>query len=362
MPSRSAVIPFALAALAGCTAQNNYDSTQNPFDEPLRPISTPHRTPAPPAQQAPPSPLPGPVSATEAIEPSDDLALAVAAPPETKIQVAQTVGESSPHLQEMIDEANRLGSGGDLAGKSELLQQAGYSGSPKAFYDLARMYLDGTLPKDEPQAIKYISLSHDAGYAEATRVLGMLYLRGQGVPHDVGYGKSLLEAASKSSPRASREYGQLLANLSAPELNDLELGIEYLQDAAERGDSAAPALLVKALQRAGRADEAGAVQVPASTEALPGSTSSGSLKDRALRGNTVAMFSYAQQVMLRKIPSQEPEFTAYCWLAVADRLGSADAAKELSFIRGVRAISDKKNPGRLDQCIHDLHYQIQGMN
>lgn len=74
------------------------------------------------------------------------------------------------------------------------------------------------------------------------------------------------------------------------------------------------------------------------------------------------MFTYAQQVLLRKIPSPNPEFTAYCWLSVAKDMGSSEAANELGLIGGVRSISDKKQPGRLDQCISDLHYQISGSN
>ncbi|MCF5371343.1 tetratricopeptide repeat protein [Pseudomonas syringae] len=273
----------------------------------------------------------------------------------------------TPQVQEMLDEAKRLGELGDVHAKAELLAQAGYSGSAKGFYDLARMYLDGSLPKDMDLAVKYVTMAHDAGYAEATRVLGMLYLRGQGVPVDMSYGRSLMEQASKYSIRAAREYGQLLVNQSAPGLNDVELGKTYLRDAAGRGDSDAALALSKVFSKEGKPEEAqelsntAAILAPAPAPVqAPKTAGGGGLKERAMRGDSAAAFSYAQQIMLRKIPASEPEFTAYCWLSVAQKMGSAEASKELALIRGVRSISDKMNPGRLDQCINDLHYQISG--
>jgi TPR repeat protein len=278
------------------------------------------------------------------------------------IEAEQRPAIETPHVQEMLDEANRVGASGDFIGKAQLLTQAGYSGSPQAFYDLARMYLDGSLPKDMPLAVKYVTQAHDAGYSEATRVLGMLYLRGQGVPADEKYGRQLMELASKHSSRAAREYGQLLADQAAPELHDLELGINYLRDAADRGDSDAAVALSKALADAGRPPDPKSVTDlaidapdPQRHQQIPAS-----LKDRALRGDTTAMVSYGQQLMLRKVPSADPEFTAYCWFSAAEKLGSQEARNELKLISGVRVLSDKKSPGRLDQCISDLQYQIRG--
>nr|WP_192963195.1 SEL1-like repeat protein [Pseudomonas fluorescens]CEK41972.1 hypothetical protein PQBR57_0019 [Pseudomonas fluorescens SBW25] len=352
-----------IAILAGCSAPNNYDSTINPFDEPVRPKQ---RTTAPVLLALPTRTdhnLEEP-SASPSVDSSENVVTFAA--PESRLP-APTAGavslEVSPHALEMTDEANRLGSLGDVQGKAELLAQAGYSGSPKAFYDLARMYLDGTLPKDMPLAVKYITMAHEAGFVEATRVLGMLYIRGQGVMRDVTYGRKLLELASNTSPRAAREYGQLLTNQSMPHLDDAELGIKYLRDAANHGDRDAAVILSGVLVKAGRSEEARQVDAQADSLNLvptPVATSGSGVKERALRGDTSAMLSYAQQIMLRKIPSSDPEFTAYCWLSVAKEMGSVEAGNELRLIGGVRTISDKKQPGRLDQCISDLHYQISG--
>lgn len=362
MLPRLPFLPLAVVILAGCTATNNYYTTQNPFDEPARPVSKvlPH-LPAvlsPSESSVPPKPL-----VREQERPLDDAAVVVIpAAPDRQIETSQKSEIETPHIQEMLDEANRLGTSGDLEGKAELLSQAGYSGSAKAFYDLARMYLDGSLRMDLALSVKYITLAHDAGYSEATRVLGMLYLRGQGVPADEHYGRMLMEQASKHSTRAAREYGQLLLNQSTPKLNDPDLGMQYLRDAADRGDRDAALALSKALGRVGRSDESHQFSVAASSMApatIHAPAPSG-LKERALSGDTSAMLTYAQQVMLRKIPASDPEFTSYCWLSVAEKMGSQEAYEELGLISGVRVLSDKQNPGRLDQCISDLHYQIGG--
>lgn len=366
MLPRFVPLPLALAILSGCAATNNYDSTANPFDEP------PHLIVSAPAPQPALEPIPSTVEqpssrqarTSEQPQRGEAQTFGVTDVP-LQVRVVESVDTAvSHHAVEMTEEADRIGSLGDVQGKADLLSQAGYSGNPKAFYDLARMYLDGTLPKDMSLAVNFITMAHEAGYAEATRVLGMLYIRGQGVVEDVGYGRKLLEHASKSSPRAAREYGQLLTNQSQPHLNDPDLGMQYLRDASDRGDRDAALFLSAALAKVGRTAEA--EQFTRQAESLPSPASQpvprGDVKSRALKGDTSAMFTYAQQVLLRKIPSPNPEFTAYCWLSVAKDMGSSEAANELGLIGGVRSISDKKQPGRLDQCISDLHYQISGSN
>ena len=356
MLPRHLAIAVALTALGGCASPNNYDPSNNPFNEPsnvslLDTYAGPPITKAGSAMSLPSSALDRPAE--------DAVAVSIPAAPDRELTVPSFAVENSL-IQEMIDEAIRLGTEGDVQGKATLLEQAGYTGSSKAFYDLARMYLDGSLPNDIAQAFRYISLSHQAGNVEATRVLGMLYLRGQGVPADEHYGRLLLEQASKSSPRAAREYGQLLTNEKAPHLNDAVLGKQYLRDAAERGDRDAALSLARLSAESGDDSAAEFYIQSANTLTQAVEPIPNGVKERAMRGDTEAIFDYAQQVVLRRIASPEPEFTAYCWFAVAERMGSKQAATELGFIRGVKSLSDKKNPGRLDQCISDLHYQISG--
>lgn len=364
MVSRSPTLMLAVPLsflLGGCAATNNYDNASNPFDEPVQrqPISAGIAIPPRSSAVTTATPIQKPSSTSSEGEMVGAVATAIPAGQDRGIETQGGSGQASSHLQDMIAEANRLGTIGDYQGKAELLSQAGYSGSSEAFYVLARMYLDGTLPPDMDQALHFINLSHSAGYAEATRVLGMLYLRGQGVPADESYGRKLLELASKSSPRAAREYGLLLMNLQKPHLNDPALGMEYLRDASVRGDSEATVALRKALgNEVGQEASGHSLQAPGPAS----SPRNDQLKASAMRGDASAMYQYAQKVLIGAIPISEPEFTAYCWLSVAEMLGSDEARKEIALIRGVRTISDTKSPGRLDQCIADLHYQVSGQD
>lgn len=363
MSPRHLAFTLSVFALAGCSTPNNYDST-NPFDEPA-----PHRE----SQKALSEPRPsahGPTSrqtlptiAAPATAPTES-AIPFAVEPGKAIFVDTAESAEPSAAADMINEANRLGSLGDAQGKASLLEQAGYSGSAKAFYTLARMYSDGSLPVDVSQVFKYVTLAHQGGYVEATRALGLLYLRGQGTPADEQYGRMLMELASKTSPRAAREYGLLLTNQAEPHLNEPDRGVEYLRVAASKGDGDAPKALAKGLAVSGDAGGATqhAQQLPPSVADRDEAHVNLTLKDRALRGDPDAMYEYAQEISLRRIRVEEPEFTAYCWLSVAAQLGSRKAADELVFVRGVKTISDRKQPGRLDQCIRDLHYQVRGEN
>lgn len=367
MLPRHLAYALSMVALAGCSTPNNYDST-NPFDEPAprRVIPQPTATTHALIRASNPEPIPTAAApqVVSAANASAEAAIPYAVEPEVAIKIGPAEGAESSATAEMVNEANRLGSLGDAQGKASLLEQAGYSGSPKAFYTLARMYSDGSLPVDVSQVFKYVSLAHQGGYADATRALGLLYLRGQGTPVDVPYGRGLLELASKSSPRAAREYGLLLTNQLAPHLDDPDRGIEYLREAASNGDGEAAKALAKVLAASG--DATGAAQYAQQYAAAPvekqDASPASSLRDRAMRGDPNAMYEYAQQISLRRISVAEPEFTAYCWLAVASQLGSKKATDELVFVKGVKSISDRKQPGKLDQCIRDLHYQVRGEN
>ncbi|MEX6780322.1 tetratricopeptide repeat protein [Pseudomonas aeruginosa] len=364
MVSRSPTFMLAVPLsflLGGCAATNNYDNASNPFEEleQRQPLSAGIVIPPVSSTVTTANPIQKPSSASSEGELVGAVATAIPAGQDRGIETQGGSGQAGSYIQDMIAEANRLGTIGDYQGKAELLSQAGYSGSSEAFYVLARMYLDGTLPHDMDQALHFINLSHSAGYAEATRVLGMLYLRGQGVPADERYGRMLLELASKSSPRAAREYGMLLMNLQKPHLNDPALGMEYLRDASVRGDSEATVALGKALGfEAVPEGSIHSMQTPSPGVVSPHEQ----MKAKAMRGDASAMYQYAQKVLIGAIPIPEPEFTAYCWLSVAELLGNDEARKELALIRGVRAISDSKAPGRLDQCIDDLHYQVLGQD
>lgn len=348
MPPSRIIFPLLFVLLSGCAATNNYDSTSkrstaNPFDEPVS--SSPLR---PPALSSAPSTTPGPILESE----RRSMAVSYAAPPEQshRFKVEKLSSTENAKGVEIASEADRLGALGDVTGKADLLRQAGDVGYPKAFYDLAKMYLDGSLSKDMPEAVKYVTLAHEAGYTDATRVLGMLYIRGQGMPADVEYGRKLLELASETSSRAAREYGMLLSNISSPHLNDPTLGAHYLALAAQRGDSEAQEAL----------DQRPAPPTPQTDSADQSShdelsrDNGGSGVSPAVRGSSEELLRDAQLILLGKKRVPDPEFTAYCWMAVAEKMGSEEAHSELRLIAGVKAISDQKNPGRMDRCIAEL--------
>lgn len=280
----------------------------------------------------------------------------------------------------------RLGAAGDGAGKVGMLEQAGHMGSADALYELAKVYQQDTIvAKDLEQSVVYLTRAHGLGNMEAARVLGWLYIMGQGVPKDVEYGKMLLEDASKTSVRAMREYGQILTNLRPPHLNDPARGISYLRDAVARGDSESVPLLATALERQG--DHAGAAAVrqqvynqgigvgggagglvtstsqpeQASTPKTPSpqigskvEMSAETMKQRAFAGDVEAIYNYALNVAIRRYPSLEPEFDSYCWYSTAAKLGHKQAEHELVALQGVRVQYDQKEPGRIDECVAGL--------
>lgn len=353
-------IPAALVAvLAGCASTNNYDSSQNPFEE---------RKPAVGTQ----NPSSGPKASANKSRPPNtvtSIPVAVSSVPTTNVERKLSPSEQA-HLDstsEMIAEANRLGGTGDMENKAKLLEQAGYSGNAQAFYLLAKMHLDGSVPKDDSAMFGYISLAQGMGHVEATRVLGQLYLHGITTPQDISYGRLLLENAAESSSRAAMEYGELLANLSEPNLDDLALGIHYLQMAVEQGNRDAFIPLSKALEANGQLADSLVLKAEYETYVEQGNRPldpppvNYTLKDRAMRGDHRAIYEYASNVLIRKEATPEPEFTGYCWMAVAANLGSEDALRELRFIEGIRKISERRSPGRLDQCITQVQYNITGV-
>ncbi|KKN96081.1 hypothetical protein LCGC14_0170100 [marine sediment metagenome] len=350
MRIHQALLGAAMITAAGCSVTDNYDRTQNPFLEPSVRIEMPEKE----VTSKPTLPSPSkystiPIPGTATIRPAP-------APPAL---VSSEVPSLTNTFDQMIAEANRLGAAGDVQGKAQLLEQAGYTGSGKAFYLLARMQQDGSLPKSDDQMLKFLALAHEAGEVEATRVLGLLYLRGLSVPKDIAYGRGLLDQAAATSSRAALEYGQLLSGQSMPDLKDINASIPYLRFAYQSGERGAFDALLYALEIAGASEQAlilraqgeSDVQLPSTIE----ERDSGSVTTNALTADDV--FNHGQAVLIRRVPDPEPEFTGYCWIAAADALGHPGASKELDFIQGVRAISDRRSPGRLDACIQKIAAQ-----
>lgn len=267
--------------------------------------------------------------------------------------------------EEAFNEAMAYGAIGESASMIGLLEQAARRGSADAHYQLARVYQEGKLlPADISQSINHLNLAMNMGHAESIRVLGWLYLTGNGVPESPAYGRKLLEKSAETSTRAMREYGLALANQRAPHLNNPDMGQLYLQKAAELGDLGAQQALVKFFGAPGPISEPQAAtgMGPAVAEVestLPvDDNSAEGVRRRALAGDIDAAHLYALNVSIRKFPSSEPDFDAYCWHAAAAELGSTQSASELRFLAGVKTDSDRRSPGRMDICVSDLVHQM----
>ncbi|AWE95976.1 hypothetical protein CSC26_6927 (plasmid) [Pseudomonas aeruginosa] len=70
------------------------------------------------------------------------------------------------------------------------------------------------------------------------------------------------------------------------------------------------------------------------------------------------MYRFALGLSLGKYPSIDGQFEAYCWYAVAANHGHAEAAAELSALAGVKTLSERKSPGKLDQCIQETNEAV----
>ncbi len=374
MRLRQFLLIVAPLALSACSTAK-HELSGNPFDE-IAPKAKPRYTQRSLPPTDTPSQNPTAVPTERYMEPPRSRQLGTPSPevfiipqPDpisalTSTNSSASLSKSTPVTDEMVAEAERLGQMGDMSGKAAVLEEAGYNGSAEAFYRLAQMYQDGSLPKSDALMFRFLSLSQDMGHVEAERVLGHLYLLGLGAPYDQAYGRRLLERATQRSIRAAREYGEMLANLRKPHLNDPERAIGYLQSAYDQGDLAAALPLAQTLEFVGRSADALVLRAYAeqlaTEEPRRESGHQLSMKERALNGDANAIFDYAQQVLIRKIPDPDPELTAYCWLTVAKELGHEMAARELRYIEGVRLSSERRQPGLLDQCIDDLHYQVTG--
>ena len=365
---------LAAAVTAGC-AGTDKQYQGNPFDEPVA-FSRPQQIPqsAPQVRELPVVQPPQNIE-PEVVE-SDVQVFAAGAAPYTSISTpsidpapASTDPATGP-ADEILAEARKVGASGDVSSQIGLLEQAGFLGSGQAFYELARVYLNGEAVKKDPEtAVGYLTKAAGMEHVESIRVLGWLYLLGTGVPKDAAYGEQLLAKAAETSVRAQREFGQALTNQRLPHLNQMERGLEMLKQAADAGDAEASKAYSKAFSPG--ASTAPIAAASASNDHGPDVTSAAlarqsvrdggeDLKQRGLSGNAEALYQYALNVSLGKIPAADPQFTAYCWYSVSSAMGYKPAAEEVRSLAGVKTIADKQAPGRMESCIGDLNRTISG--
>ncbi|HHH9443121.1 TPA: tetratricopeptide repeat protein [Pseudomonas aeruginosa] len=244
----------------------------------------------------------------------------------------------------------------------DLLEQSAFRGNMEALYKLAKIYQNGEgVPANPEIAVAYLTTASGLGHAESTRVLAWDYLLGKGVGKDIPYGTGLMEKAAVSSIRAKRELALLLNNTYQPGLNDPARAFTLLREAAAAGDAESAQALNQVLNKAkvsgsvasrsAFADKAGA---PVRQMTDPSESRAETLKQRAMSGDVDAMYKLGLSYSLGKAPSVDPQFDAYCWYAVAANHGSEKARTEIEALAGVRTLSDRKHPGKLDQCIREM--------
>lgn len=368
-------------------------SSGNPFDEPLAAPEVVHSV-----SRQPPIPIStSPRALTNQIDlrdgsqdqpvESDVQVYAVDEAPYSSVAIpSPSVDGSDPSGQtqqatarsqadDVLQEARRVGRTGDVAGQLSLLEQSGYMGNPDAFYELAKIYLTGIGVEKAPDAaVGYLNSAMNLGHSEATRVLGWLYVMGNGVGKDVDYGEILLAKSAETSVRAKREFGMALTNQRTPHLNDMERGLEYLKSASEAGDiEAAKAFAAAFTVTPASASAPEPAMQSVSAEADPERRPEEARPRQAIRdggdeleqlgrtGDTSAIYQYALNLSLGRIRTQgDPQFKAYCWYSVAAARGYNPAREEVRSLAGVRTLADKKSPGRMDACIAELNSAIDG--
>jgi len=364
-----------ILGLSGCSVIDYQapPAPVNPFDE------AGNVQPGAAQKKLPPKTIPkGPSAIAMLPEQADDVAVPIPAPTnDSPLLTTKAVSaESGPGFviegrtgqkslaDEIYDEGMRVGASGDFEAEMGLLEQSAAMGNGVALYELAKMYQRGIgVPVDMQESISYLNRAQRLGHVESNRVLGTLYLTGQGVTTDVEYGKTLLDLASETSIRAMREYGQYLGNLRKPYLNDTAKAESLLRRAADQGDGESAKLLATLLGRQGATvattanrsfAEPGTSSLKAAPTTESGETAAEAVKSKALSGDLEAAYQYGLNVQLRKFPSVEPEFDSYCWYGAAANLGLAKAKVELGSIEGAKKLADRQSPGRMDNCIASL--------
>lgn len=357
---------FLLTLLAaGCSTDAHRPG--NPFDEPLareplqaypqqhrvtQKVAGLERIPAPSEEQAQPQ------EPEVQVFPAGAQPTPIATTPE--IRVADTPTPDTG--REALDEAERVGSTGDTGSMIELLEQSAFRGNMDALYKLAKVYQNGEgVPANPEIAVAYLTTASGLGHAESTRVLAWDYLLGKGVSKDIPYGTGLMEKASTSSVRAKREFALLLNNTYQPGLNDPSRGLALLKEAAATGDADSVKALNLALNKSSAAVAASSkspvidkVVSPVHQAADSTESRAETLKQRAMSGDVEAMYKLGLSYSLGKAPAIDPQFEAYCWFSVAANHGHSKAQTEVTALAGVRTMSDRKNPGKLDQCIREM--------
>ena len=137
--------------------------------------------------------------------------------------------------------AVQLDRGADREGLRHI-QHAAEAGSSEGAHRLALVYAQGLAgtPRDEKRAVELFEKAAAAGHVRAQINLGILYMRGQGVPADLVQARAWLEkAAASGDPQALYTLGRALSESAGQAIADPVRAADLYRRAAEKGNALA---------------------------------------------------------------------------------------------------------------------------
>jgi uncharacterized protein len=137
--------------------------------------------------------------------------------------------------------AVQLDRGADREGLRHI-QHAAEAGSSEGAHRLALVYAQGLAgtPRDEKRAVELFEKAAAAGHVRAEINLGILYMRGQGVPADLIQARAWLEkAAAGGDPQALYTLGRALSESAGQAVADPVRAADLFRRAAEKGNALA---------------------------------------------------------------------------------------------------------------------------
>lgn len=230
---------------------------------------------------------------------------------------------------------------------SNLRSAANYA-SAGAHYELARLHTEGVhLPVSIDQASVHLNAAAALGHAEAQRVLGRMYLRGDFGSPDQSRGLALMREAAESSVRAKRELGMWYLGMFDGLAKDRERGVGLLQDAIALGDEEALKQLNAVMDRPTAIREPLGGDVPVETGYGVEQIQPAQLPPRP---PAQALFDRANSIMLR--PQNQrllpDEALAYAMFKLAYEQGHEMSGRELNYLDGIRTIMNREDPEWLE--------------
>ncbi len=221
---------------------------------------------------------------------------------------------------------------GDNLQALRLLQRAADAGSSEGMHRLALVYAEGLAgtPRDERRAAELFERAAAAGHRRAQINIGILYLRGQGVPRDVVQARAWLEkAAAGGDVYALYTLGRAMEESGGLAASDPVRATDLYRRATEGGHPYAVLRYALALN-----DGIGVKRDPAEAQRLLVQAHEGGLPEAALAMGDVT----ARRPLSRdKAANAKMLQTAFAWYQAAANRGVASAQYKVAtaYLAGV---------------------------